>query len=168
MGYNTDRRWSDLLIPAIKQIVGPLLLETSSFEADTKQAADLVVFRGRDQTIAARSRRYGYADQYPYEFTIRSARDSGAKTELEKIVEGFADWMFYGHASATGVSFDRWMVINLNHFRSALITNRNDIVCHQKSNQDGTHFLSFDIRSFPENPPLLIASSHPILEACEA
>jgi len=168
MNYSTDRRWSDLLIPAIKQVVGPLLLETSSFEVDTKQATDLVVFRGRDQTIASRCRRYGYAEKYPYEFTIRSARDSGATTELEKIVNGFGDWMFYGHASATGVSFDRWMVINLHHFRAALISHSMQIVYQQKSNQDGTHFVSFDVRSFPENPAILMSSSHPVLESCEA
>lgn len=34
---------------------------------------------------------------------------------------------------------------------------------HKKSNGDGTHFVSFDARSFPCRPgckPLLIASSH--------
>ena len=107
MSYSADRRWSDAFIPAIKQIVGPLLLEESSFEVDTQQAADLVVMNARDTTIACRVRRGGYADRYGYEFTIRAKRDTGAKTELEKIIDGFGDWMFYGHAHADGTNVSR-------------------------------------------------------------
>jgi hypothetical protein len=31
-----------------------------------------------------------------------------------------------------------------------------------KSNGDGTHFVAFDLRSFPSKPEILIASSHPL------
>jgi len=160
--YDIDRQWSDRFIQPMKQIIGPLLLEPSSFEIDTKQATDLVVMRARDHMIAARVRRAGYADRYPYEFTIRSARDSGAKTEISKIIDGFADWMFYGHAAANGVGFDRWFVINLHSFRAALIRDIHSIVYHEKSNYDGTHFVSFDVRSFPAHTPILIAASHQV------
>lgn len=167
MSYESDRKWSDAFIPAMKQIVGPLLLEPSSFEIDTKQATDLVVLRARDHMIAARVRRTGYADRYPFEFTVRSARDSGSRTELEKLVDGWGDWMFYGHAASNGFGFDRWFVINLHHFRAALIRDKKQIVYQKKSNFDGTHFISFDVRSFPQSPPLLVAASHqvPMLEA---
>lgn len=155
MGYEVDRRWSDAFIPAIKKIVGPLLLEESSFEVDTKQAADLVILNARDKTIAARVRRTGYADRYPYEFTIRAKRDTGAKTELEKIVDGFGDWMFYGHADKNGVDVSRWMVIDLSGLRAALI--RQKAPYQKQSNGDGTHFIAFDIRKLPES--CLISSS---------
>jgi len=158
MGYDLDRRWSDAFIPAIKKIVGPLLLEESSFEVDTKQAADLVILNARDKTIAARIRRNGYADRYPYEFTIRAKRDSGAKTELEKIVDGFGDWMFYGHANDNRVDIDRWMVIDLSGLRAALI--RNKAPYQKQSNGDGTHFIAFDIRALPEY--CLISASFPL------
>lgn len=98
--YESDRRWSDKFIPAIKQIVGPRLLSVTPDEIDCKQAADLMVFTARDMKIAARVRRPGFADKYPYEFTIRARRDSGAETELSKIVNGWGDWLFYGHADA--------------------------------------------------------------------
>jgi len=149
MSYESDRRWSDAFIPAIKRIVGPMLLEESSFEVDTKQAADLVVLNARDKTIAARIRRPGYADRYGYEFTIRSMRDSGAKTELEKLVDGFGDWMFYGHAHENGRDLTRWMVINLPAWRAALI--RKQVIAKKKSNVDGTHFVVFDVRNLPPN-----------------
>lgn len=155
MSYEVDRRWSDAFIPAIKRIVGPLLLETSSFYVDTKQAADLVVLNARDKTIAARVRRQGYADRYPFEFTIRCKRDTGAKTELEKMIDGFGDWMFYGHAHANGIDVTRWMVINLPAWRAAII--RRQAPYTKQSNGDGTHFIAFDVRNLPQDA--LIAAS---------
>lgn len=88
--YSFDRKWSDVMIPQIKRLVGPKLLEESSFENDAQQATDLMILNARDKRIAARVRRPGYADRYPYEFTIRSHRDSGSKTELEKLLTALA------------------------------------------------------------------------------
>lgn len=147
--YDIDRQWSDKFIPAIKSIVGPLLLEPSPFDVDTKQATDLIVLNARDKMIAARVRRSGYADRYPYEFTIRAKRDSGARTELEKIVDGFADWMFYGHADGSTSGISRWMVINLAALRAALIRKKAPYL--KQSNGDGTHFIAFDIRNLPQD-----------------
>jgi hypothetical protein len=155
MSYSVDRRWSDAFIPAIKQIVGPLLLEESSFEVDTKQAADLIVLNARDKTIAARVRRPGYAEKYPFEFTIRSHRDTGTKTELEKIIDGFGDWMFYGHAHSNGLDITRWMVVNLPSWRAAIIRKQAPYI--KKSNGDGTHFVAFDVRQLPKQ--VLVAAS---------
>ena len=148
MSYSADRRWSDAFIPAIKKIVGPLLLEESSFEVDTQQAADLVVMNARDKTIACRVRRPGFADRYGHEFTIRAKRDTGAKTELEKIIDGFGDWMFYGHAHADGMNVSRWMVISLPARRAAII--RKQATAIKQSNGDGTHFVAFDVRQIPD------------------
>jgi hypothetical protein len=123
----------------------------------------------REHMIACRVRRAGYADRYPFEFTIRSHRDTGAKTELEKLVDGWGDWMFYGHEDGLA-SFSRWWLIDLHSWRAALIRDSasrrvgrdSGLVWHQKSNGDGTHFVSFDLRSFPSEPPILVGSSHPI------
>ncbi|NCC68746.1 MAG: hypothetical protein EOM14_11245 [Clostridia bacterium] len=160
--YAEDREWSDLYLPAVKRIIGPLLLEETSFEVDTRQAADLIVLKARHMMIAARVRRFGYADRYPWEFTIRSHRDSGAKTELQKIVDGFGDWMFYGHAGIMPGEIDRWFVIDLAKFRAGLIrnpcTDGKEIWWGEKSNQDGTHFCWFDVRKFPED--ILVNASH--------
>ncbi len=147
--YDINRAWSDRYIPAIKGIVGPLLLEESSFDVDTKQATDLIVLNARDKMIAARVRRSKYAASFPYDFTIRSQLDSGTKTELQKIVDGFADWMFYGHANEKSEGFSRWMVINLAALRAALI--RGKAPCTKHSNGDGTHFIAFDIRNLPQD-----------------
>jgi hypothetical protein len=157
--YSFDRKWSDIMIPQIKRLVGPWLLEESSFENDAQQATDLMILNARDKRIAARVRRPGYADRYPYEFTIRSQRDSGSKTELEKIINGFGDWMFYGHASSDNL-ICRWWLIDLNSFRAGLIRDKAKLKFERRSNGDGTHFYAFDLRSFSISPPILISGSH--------
>lgn len=165
MSYEADRAWSDQFIPAMKQIIGPYLLEPSSVEVDTKQAADLVVFRARDVTIACRLRRPGYADRYPFEFTIRSARDSGTRTELQKLTDGWGDWMFYGHAAAQSPDIARWFLLDLSAWRAALIRDRMAVAPRRQSNGDGTHFVAFDVRRFKIAngcKRLVIASSHPV------
>lgn len=162
--YASDRQWSDVMIPQIKQIVGPFLLEPASFELDAKQATDLMVFSARDMRVAARVRRPGYADRYPYEFTIRCKRDSGAETELSKIVNGWGDWLFYGHAD-TSNWISRWWLIDLDSFRAALIRsamNGFQLNAKDMSNGDGTYFKAFDVRQFPDVPPILVGSSHHI------
>jgi hypothetical protein len=167
MSYGQDRAFSDRFIPAIKRIVGPRLLEVSGLKVDCEQAADLIVMRNQSITIACRVRKYGYADRYPDQFTIRSKRDNGARTEYEKIYfDGWGDWMFYGHQAAPeSCDLNPWWIINLRSFRTALkhesCASRNGrqpaITVHSKSNGDGTHFYAFSIPDFPATPPLLIA-----------
>lgn len=163
--YHTDREWSDRYIPEIKRIVGPLLLEVSSFEEDTKQASDLIVIGARSVTIACRVRRHGY-EEHIHDFTIRSKRDNGTETELKKITNGWGDLMFYAHASGEpGEIFSAWYLIDLKAWRAAMIRwdpgkTKRKIRCGQISNGDGTWFAWFDIRSFPEDPSILIASSY--------
>lgn len=153
MSYIVDRRYSDQFIPYLKAIVGPLLLGVTPHEQDTQEAADLVVLHASGRTIACRVRRPGYADRYPYDFTIRAARDTGAKTEITKIqYEGFGDWMVYGHDAGDGRSLSRWYVLNLDVFRSHPVTGA------LKPNGDGTWFRAYDVRSFPSE--FIVASSH--------
>lgn len=163
--YRADREWSDLMVPQIKQIVGPFLLENAPFEFDAKQATDLMVFKARDMRIAARVRRPGYSDRYPFEFTIRCKRDSGAETELSKIINGWGDWLFYGHADASNW-IEQWWLIDLHSFRAALIRtamNGATITVTQKDNGDGTYFKAFDLRSFPRTPAILVSGSQELM-----
>lgn len=162
--YATDREWSDIMIPQIRGIVGPRLLEPAPFELDASEATDLLLFKAKDMRIAARVRRPGYADRYPFEFTIRARRESGAETEMSKIINGFGDWMFYGHADEEN-TICRWFLIDLHSFRSALIHRPPGLKYDKKDNGDGTHFVAYDVRSFPSAPPLLVDSSHDIRAA---
>jgi hypothetical protein len=163
--YAKDRAFSDRYIPAIKQIVGPHLLQEAPLEVDQREATDLIVMRARAVTIAARVRRPGYAEAYPFEFTIRAARASGVTTELEKIRRHWGEMLFYGHA-AEQLTFSLWWLIDLNEFRYALQDNecRRCLRSGERLNKDGvTSFRWFDLRSFPPHRvSILIASSRPL------
>lgn len=157
--YTKQRRWSDQFIPAIKKIVGPYLLEESNFDVDTKQAADLVVVRAKNLTIAARIRRAVYYQNhnFRYQFTIRSV-NNGHKTELQKITDGFGDWMLYGFAASDSDNESKvahWRLLDLDVFRASCI--RKSYTVRRADNGDGTAFVAFDIPSFP--PELIIATS---------
>ncbi|MGR3702281.1 MAG: hypothetical protein ACU0A4_09355 [Paracoccaceae bacterium] len=161
MGYSYDinRNWSDQFIPEIKRIVGAQLLKVASPDVDRREATDLLLLNAADLRIAARVRRPGYAERYPHQFTIRSRLPSGATTELSKIVDGYGDWMFYGHASGIGSSLRSWRLIDLKAFRAGLIRQANgqQILSGDTANPDGTYFKWFDVRSFPKD--LIVAQS---------
>ena len=161
IAYNFNRQWSDRFIPEIKSIVGAHLLSIAPDDQDMRHATDLMMLDAKDVRVAARVRRPGYAERFPYDFTIRSQVPSGAETELAKIVNGKGDWMFYGHADASERTIERWWLIDLRAFRAALIrqsTNGFPIKCGDRTNPDGTRFKWFDIRSFPKEPRLVVAA----------
>lgn len=163
MSYQNDRAWSDAYIPALRNVVGPLLLDEAPLERDMRQATDLIVLTARDMRIACRVRRPGYANRFPWQFTIRSQRDSGSTTEITKIIDGWGDWLVYSHALNDPMPIlDRWMVIDLAVFRATLI--RADHLRPRRNRQvpngDGTYFLPYDVRDFPDQ--LIVASSHRI------
>ncbi|WP_245601482.1 hypothetical protein [Sedimentitalea nanhaiensis] len=160
--YDINRRWSDRFLPDIKRLIGSHLLSTAPDPLDQLHATDLLMLDARDMRIAARVRRPGYALRYPHQFTIRSHVPSGAETELSKIVNGYGDWMFYGHVSASQTHIEHWRLIDLRAFRAALIRHANggqQLVMGDQANPDGTWFKWFDIRSFPAAPPLVVATS---------
>ena len=162
MGYIENRQWSDRFIPEMKRIIGPFLMETSSLTQDMMQATDLIILKARDFRVACRIRRPGFL-KYANEFTIRSFVPSGVHTELAKIVDGFGDWMFYGHSDQTETRIERWMLIDLSAWRAHMIRrNKKQLVITIHDNSDGTKFHAFDVSSFPVCPSILIASSHTI------
>lgn len=114
-----------------------------------KEATDLVVLQARDKRIACRVRRPGYDKKYKYEFTIRYLRENGAETEYSKIINGFGNWLFYGHSNQTH-SLGDWYLIDLDVFREARNGNDAHLVPTTKNNYDGTHFLAFDCRWYPD------------------
>ncbi|MEG3637674.1 hypothetical protein [Magnetococcus sp. PR-3] len=167
--YQADRKWSDRFLPTIQQIVGPLLMTPAPMELDVNEATDLMVLTARDMRIACRIRRAGYADRYGHEFTMRSRRhDLGGKTEINKIAEGFGDWMFYGHAlDEISSTLKRWMVIDLDVWRQQIKANLGTITWEERRNRDQeTSIVSFDVRTFPAHPPILIAEGK--IEVCRA
>lgn len=169
--YQKDRAYSDQFYEATRRSVGPHLLIPASFKQDLKEATDfangLALYSSLDKKIAARVRTPKYAEnaEYIWQFTLRSLRESGAMTELEKIQRGFGQWLLYGFAANNGLfEFQRWMLVDLDAFRYHWAQTgwgniNTGLRWGQKSNGDGTHFHWFDINSFPANPPILIDAS---------
>ncbi|MEL7178511.1 MAG: hypothetical protein AAFN63_01655 [Pseudomonadota bacterium] len=160
--YATNRTWSDQFLPEVKRQIGAHLLKVAPDDIDRREATDLMMLDARDTRVAVRIRRPGYHQRYPHQFTIRSKVPSGAQTELSKVVNGHGDWMFYGHASADGQTLDSWQLLDLKAFRAALIRhvqNGYPIVHGDQENWDGSAFKWFDVRSFPSEPPLVVAAS---------
>lgn len=161
MKYKEDRKLADNTIELIKPILGACLIEESSFEVDTKQATDLIVLTGKSYTIGCRVRRSGYFNQYPDEFTIRVRRDSGAKTEFEKVMAGWGDLFFYGHLNPEHTAIPYWYLINYHSFRHQWTHHKDTLTYIDKSNEDGTYFRAFNLLSFLQEPPILLNSSFP-------
>lgn len=157
-GYATDRAWADAFLPQVRRCIAESLLVVSDLDEDLHQATDLRLLTVCPRTIAVRLRRDRYAGRYPDEFTIRSRVASGRPTELEKILQGFADWMFYGFVSEEG-RITRWRLLDLAVFRSTVARLPVEGVSSLIDNHDGSQGRAFRIREFP--PELVLAGSQP-------
>lgn len=148
--FETDKKWADKFNKQVKSIVGPLLLEESDFRTDTEKVGDFTLVSRAGTTIACRIRKHSYLSRFKNEFTIRSHRDSGARTEMAKIVdEGFGTWFFYGFCDEKEENILCARILDFHRFRGRLIRVRNKDLWTAKDNGDGTRFLSFKIEDFP-------------------
>jgi hypothetical protein len=122
MSWQDDKRWADRFMPEIKAVLGMHLLGEPPQEEDALRATDLIVLRMSAVRIGVRMRKKQYAtnERYLSEFTIRSERGSGSKTELRKIISGFGDFLFYGFEHQDGDRLGRWSLLDLNVFREEL------------------------------------------------
>jgi len=161
-------------LPTIKNILGPIVFEEAPPEMDMREATDLVVLKARDMRVGCRVRRPHYWDKYGWQFTIRSQSYSGLPTELDKIIQGWGDWLFFGFQhSERSISILRWYVIDLHHFRAHLIQGTDCCPGIDIPNGDGTCFAAWDIRNFADTPPLCVKTFEPcpaptILPGCQS
>ena len=101
----------------MKRIIGEnLIAEASAFE-DQQHNTDLIVLHLGAVRVACRVRRHHYLSKYGDEFTIRTDRTSGAKTELSKLIEGFGDYFLYGFSDESETYLCQWFLGDLKAFR---------------------------------------------------
>lgn len=152
-GWEKDKEWADNYMVEIKRILGEHLIGAAPVEEDQERNTDLIVLRMNAVRIGVRVRRPEYVDTYGTEFTIRASRPGGAKTELQKIVEGWGDYFFYGFASmAEGLR--AWVLADLNVFRLSYhdMVKSGECNWQEKFNRDGSSgFYSFRWSSFPDS-----------------
>lgn len=147
--WQADKRWSDRFLPEIKAILGTHLIAEPPIEEDAERNTDLMVLRMDAVRVACRVRKHNYVSRYGHEFTIRSGRPSGVKTEITKIIEGWGDYLFYGFCDRGERELCQWVLGDLKAFR--LWFNRQCVTGTvpgiEKPNTDGSSTL----RAFPVN-----------------
>lgn len=152
--FKDDKKWSDRFLPEIKQILGFYLIGEPPIGEDMKRNTDLTVLKMDAVRVACRVRKYTYLQRYGNEFTIRSGRPSGVKTELQKIIEGWGDYVFYGFSDPTETYLASWALCDLNVFRgwysSQLYAGFRP--GFEKMNYDGSSsFVSFNFAELPQS-----------------
>lgn len=156
-GWKNDKTWSDQFLPQIKRELGAFLLNEPPFDEDQERNTDLIVLKMDSVRIACRIRKYAfYLNQnYRNDFTIRSGRPSGAKTELAKIIEGWGDYLFYGFCNIEETELIAWRILSLNAFRlwfnRSIVQNAGKLPGFTKSNHDGSSsFMAFNAKQIPD------------------
>jgi len=117
LDWERDKRWSDKFLNEIKAILGVHLIGEPPIEEDMERNTDLMVLKMDAVRIGCRVRNHQYFEKYPDDFTIRSGRPTGAKTELAKIIEGWGQYLFYAFADEKDERLVYWRMIDLNKFR---------------------------------------------------
>lgn len=143
-GFRQDFDWQAGYLRHVKRLLGEaLFLEADEFE-DQRHATDLLVLHAKDLRIGCRIRRHQYLAGYGDEFTIRSSRESGAETELSKIMRGWGDYLFYGFASQSKPGqLAAARLIDLDQFR------RLGVHATEVPNGDGTYFIPIRVIDCP-------------------
>lgn len=162
IGWQEDKRWSDRFLYEIKGYIGQTLIGEPPAEEDRERNTDLVVLRLDAVRIACRIRKY---DQIRYrdEFTIRSGRPSGVKTELTKIIEGWGDYFFYGFSDEVEEQLALWLIGDLKAFRiwysRQLVLRDGKPPGVRQNNRDNSS--SFHAFRWADIPGFVIAGNHP-------
>ena len=140
----------------IKHLIVDLLIKEGSPEEDQKQNTDLLLLNFVSCKISCRVRKFEYL-KFKEEFTIRSKSKTGAETEIQKIIQGFGDFFFYGFADQEEKKICHWRLIDLKRFRLYFARlSFFGVLGQTKKNNDGSSdFLVFRYSDFP--PDLIFA-----------
>lgn len=152
-------------VPPMDRLPG-VVVRKASEHLDLSRATDLTrtwTDGHRVEHWALRAREHHYARSYGFDVTLRSRRDSGAETELSKILDGFGDRMLYGFQSAVApMVLGRWVVLDLHALRRAV---RDEpawwrrTLRRETDNRDGTHFVPLDTRELKRLSRIVIRTS---------
>ena len=145
--YRKSRAESDQYIDQAMQIIARVMIRVGTEDEDNNHATDIVVEPGR---YALRTRTMyvngnDYFKRYHREFTIRSKRPSGVKTELEKILDGDGEYYLYGWVNSTGIKY--YTIFDLNVFRQT-ISDRPQLLNNTTTGKDGVTFTCFKYEDF--------------------
>ena len=123
--WKADKAFSDKYFPQITTILEDnakhiMNIAVAPYRDDIHKATDYII-EVKGGTVAARVRREAYGGDVR-DWTIRSKRASGAKTELEKLKEGFARWYLYCWTTEGVIT--SWILVDLDIIREKDILGR--------------------------------------------
>lgn len=150
MDWRDRKAWSDRFIPEIKSILGGLLIDVAEPADDSLRNTDLITLTMRGGLrIACRVRKHRYLATYADEFTLRCSVASGRETEIDKVLAGWGDYLFYGFANAEETALSTWVVGDLAVFREWFAWYRrtyHDWPGEMRRNHDGSsNFMVFGV-----------------------
>jgi hypothetical protein len=145
--YENNIRLERRFAGQIKAILGMTFIGQDS-EQDVKFATDFLVFSINPFKIACRLRTYKFIN-FKDEFTIRCSLYSGNKTELDKIREGFADYIFYGFVDEKEEKIVSYFIGDLNVFRD--YEGGIDVRVFQNTDERPSKLAVYKINQFPNN-----------------
>lgn len=139
-----DFEWQEGFLPEVQRVLTAnachlINIEVANPQADMKRATDFHVFT-KVGDIAVRIRRHPCTWR---DWTVRYSRPSGAKTEYEKLKEGYGDFYLYAWEGNTPLRFQDWVLIDLHLVRACGALCRGSL----DRNKDGSsNFLSIPVR----------------------
>ena len=145
-GFKEQFEWQKRFIPEVVNLIAPHLIQVSSHEVDCNEAGDLVIRFPRNGTVAVRLRKPS-ASRYVGEMTLRSKTRYNNTSEVTKIVDGFADFYFYGHVD-DAENIWHWYLLDCQKMRAEFIRRPHilhNAMTRQIFNPDGTGFIAFDV-----------------------
>ena len=167
--FDVDFQWGQRFLDEVIQIIAPIILRPAPYEDDAFRNTDLMVLNAANESrIGVRIRRPDYWPQYADEFTIRSGRHNGTKTELRKILEGWGRYFFYGIADDAEEHLRCYFLGDLNVFRGYFVDHvvrySGAVPGVEKSNHDGSSvFRVFKIADMPSHPERFCVLWHDVL-----
>jgi hypothetical protein len=158
-GHDRDRPFADKYNDQYKQIIADRFsvrledIDIASAALDNRHATDMIFWWdkvGREVRVGCRIQQHYYSVKYPDRITIRYTRDSGTKTEYEKIRVGECDIVLFCYEDEKRKHIFRYFIGNLNVLRP-LMPKHDPSAYHAKSlvpndsmymmdNFDGTKF----------------------------
>lgn len=164
MAYVLQRASADRWTQRASELIGRSSVVPASTIMDRRFGTDLYVMDTPVGAVAMRSRTSSAMRFDTCEFTIRTRTRYGGETELDKIMAGAVNRMFYGVRNREGTDYAWWMFFNLNVLRDAMNKWRTEQANGRRSwpfwerhaNGDGTEFYAFNARSKALMHPLFM------------
>lgn len=121
--YAVNRTFSDMMMPKCFEKMGRSQFQVADVESDLLRATDAFCVNALNgANIAVRVRRPHSRHSEQGFFTIRNMA-RGNTTEYDKILTGYADYMFYAMANKNCDDIAWFRFINLDVFRLAVFEN---------------------------------------------